>query len=107
MLEAPAESANQIPCTKFPLELLEPEIVIPVEIVCSFIVWVALMNPGELYVNVSVPSVPEVNLRFVNWATPELLVVAVAPDKTPEPEVTAAVTTTPLEEKLPLALFFN
>jgi hypothetical protein len=54
-----------------------------------------------------VPSVPEVNLRFVNWATPEALVVAVAPDKTPEPEVTAAVTTTPLEEKLPLALFFN
>ncbi|CAB4633021.1 unannotated protein [freshwater metagenome] len=55
----------------------------------------------------SVPRVPEVNLRLVNWATPELLVVAVAPDKTPVPEVTAAVTTTPLDDKLPLALFFS
>jgi hypothetical protein len=54
-----------------------------------------------------VPSVPEVNLRFVKLATPELLVVAVAPDRTPVPEVTAAVTTIPLEARLPLALFFS
>jgi hypothetical protein len=54
-----------------------------------------------------VPSVPEVNLRFVNLATPEPSVVEVAPDKTPVPEVTAAVTTTPLEAKLPLPLFFS
>ena len=55
----------------------------------------------------SVPSVPEVNLKFVKLATPELFVVAVAPDKTPTPEVTAAVTTIPLEARLPLALFFS
>jgi hypothetical protein len=68
---------------------------------------VAFTNPGALYVKVSVPTVPEVNLRFVKLATPELLVVAVAPDKTPVPEVTAAVTTIPLEARLPLALFFS
>jgi hypothetical protein len=56
---------------------------------------------------VSVPRVPEVNLRFVKLATPEPLVVAVAPDKTPVPEVTAAVTTTPLVARLPLALFLS
>jgi hypothetical protein len=68
---------------------------------------VAFTNPGALYVKVSVPRVPEVNLKFVKLATPELLVVAVAPDKTPVPEVTAAVTTIPLEARLPLALFFS
>jgi hypothetical protein len=78
-----------------------------VEKVCNFMVWVALAYPGALYVNVSVPSVPEVNLKFVKLATPELFVVAVAPDRTPTPEVTAAVTTIPLEARLPLALFLS
>jgi hypothetical protein len=48
MLDAPAESASHTPCTKFPLELLEPEIVMAVEKVCNLMVWVALAYPGAL-----------------------------------------------------------
>jgi hypothetical protein len=48
-----------------------------------------------------------VNLRFVNWATPEVVVVAVTPDKAPVPDVTAAVTTTPLAARFPVSLFLS